>query len=91
MAKKKEKEPDRILLPGKPDLERCDNKVVSARYTIYNFIPVVSDQSKTERRRTTNTVMSAATKVILFYLFEVDDLGHSTVPSRSSLLTSASH
>uniref|UniRef100_A0A7S3KZS3 P-type sodium-transporting ATPase4 n=1 Tax=Amphora coffeiformis TaxID=265554 RepID=A0A7S3KZS3_9STRA len=45
MGKKKEKEPDRILLPGKPDLDRCDNKVVSARYTIYNFIPVaVSEQ-----------------------------------------------
>lgn len=41
MPKKKEKEPDRVLLPGKPDFERCDNKVVSARYTIYNFLPVV--------------------------------------------------
>lgn len=39
---KKDKEPDRILLPGKPDFDRCDNKVVSARYTIYNFLPVVS-------------------------------------------------
>ena len=43
MAKKKEKEPDRVLIPGKPDLDRCDNKVVSARYTLYNFIPVVSE------------------------------------------------
>ena len=41
MGKKKEKEPDRVLIPGKPDLDRCDNKVVSARYTIYNFLPVV--------------------------------------------------
>ena len=41
MGKKKEKEPDRVLVPGKPDLERCDNKVVSARYTVYNFLPVV--------------------------------------------------
>lgn len=42
MKHKKDKEPDRILIPGKPDYDRCDNKVVSARYTLYNFLPVVS-------------------------------------------------
>ena len=42
MAKKKEKEPDRILLPGKPDYEQVDNKVVSARYTLITFFPMVS-------------------------------------------------
>jgi Ni,Fe-hydrogenase I cytochrome b subunit len=42
MGKKdKVKEPDRILLTGKPDYERCDNKVVSARYTLVTFFPVV--------------------------------------------------
>ena len=42
MAKeKKVKEPDRILMPGRPDLEQCDNKVVSARYTAVTFLPVV--------------------------------------------------
>lgn len=41
MAKIKVKQPDRVLLPGRPDLERCDNKVVSARYTALSFFPVV--------------------------------------------------
>jgi hypothetical protein len=42
MAKeKKVKEPDRVLIPGRPDLEQCDNKVVSARYTAVTFLPVV--------------------------------------------------
>ncbi|KAL7578624.1 hypothetical protein ACA910_009770 [Epithemia clementina (nom. ined.)] len=35
-------EPDRrrILLPGKPDMERCDNRVISARYTALSFFPM---------------------------------------------------
>lgn len=37
-----EPEADRLLVLGKPDNDRCDNKVVSARYTIYNFLPAVS-------------------------------------------------
>jgi hypothetical protein len=37
-----EPEADRLLVLGRPDYDRCDNKVVSARYTIYNFLPVVS-------------------------------------------------
>lgn len=41
MAKIKVKVPDRVLLPGLPNLERCDNKVVSARYTAITFFPVV--------------------------------------------------
>ena len=39
--KKNKKEPDRVLIAGKPDYERCDNKVVSARYTPLTFLPVV--------------------------------------------------
>jgi len=43
MAKKKIKtEPDRVLIAGKPDKDRCDNKVVSAQYTPLNFFPIVS-------------------------------------------------
>ena len=36
-----QKESDRILLPGKPDFERCDNRVISARYTALSFFPMV--------------------------------------------------
>ena len=44
MAKKaKQVEPDRVLIPGRPDLERCDNEVVSAKYTVWNFFPKVSE------------------------------------------------
>jgi hypothetical protein len=41
MVKTKEKEPDRTLVLGRPDLEQCDNKVISARYNAITFIPVV--------------------------------------------------
>jgi hypothetical protein len=39
-----EPEADRLLVLGRPDYDRCDNKVVSARYTFYNFLPVVSSR-----------------------------------------------
>ena len=39
--RKDKKEPDRILIAGKPDYEQCDNKVVSARYSLLTFLPVV--------------------------------------------------
>jgi hypothetical protein len=35
------KKADRILITGKADLDRCDNQVISARYTIYSFFPLV--------------------------------------------------
>lgn len=41
-----EPEADRLLIPGKPDEDRCDNKVVSARYTVYNFLFIVSAMSR---------------------------------------------
>jgi hypothetical protein len=43
MAKKSrdKEEPDRVLIVGKPDLHRCDNKIVSARYSPLTFLPVV--------------------------------------------------
>ncbi|GAX21711.1 phospholipid-transporting ATPase [Fistulifera solaris] len=37
-----EPEADRLLVLGRPDYDRCDNKVVSARYTFYNFLPVAT-------------------------------------------------
>lgn len=37
----KKKEPDRVLIPGKPDFEQCDNRVISARYSALTFVPVV--------------------------------------------------
>ncbi|EEC45989.1 P4, P type ATPase, partial [Phaeodactylum tricornutum CCAP 1055/1] len=40
MARVKVVAPDRILVPGKSNLDRCDNKVVSARYTALTFFPV---------------------------------------------------
>jgi len=39
--KLKPREPDRVLVLGKPDYERCDNKVITSRYTIVSFLPVV--------------------------------------------------
>jgi hypothetical protein len=41
MARPKAKEPDRVLICGKPDFDRCDNKVTTARYTVVTFLPVV--------------------------------------------------
>lgn len=32
----------RILLAGRPDLERCDNKISTSKYSLLSFIPVVS-------------------------------------------------
>ena len=41
MARSKAKEPDRVLICGKPDFDRCDNQVTTARYTALTFFPVV--------------------------------------------------
>lgn len=32
---------ERILIAGKADYDRCDNKVKSARYTLLTFFPKV--------------------------------------------------
>jgi hypothetical protein len=37
----KEEEGDRILLVGQPDFERCDNKVITSKYSLLSFLPVV--------------------------------------------------
>jgi hypothetical protein len=41
MPRVKAKEPDRVLICGRPDFDRCDNKVTTARYTALTFLPVV--------------------------------------------------
>lgn len=33
---------ERVLTAGCPELDRCDNKVISAKYTVWNFLPKVS-------------------------------------------------
>jgi hypothetical protein len=35
------KKADRILIAAKGELDQCDNKVVSARYTLITFFPLV--------------------------------------------------
>jgi hypothetical protein len=32
---------DRVLVAGRPNLERCDNMITTAKYTIWTFLPVV--------------------------------------------------
>ena len=34
---------ERLLLAGRPDFERCDNNVVTAKYTALTFLPMVSE------------------------------------------------
>ena len=36
-------DPDRILVLGRAEYDRCDNEVISARYTMFSFFPKVSD------------------------------------------------
>ena len=36
---------DRLLIPGQPDYTRCDNTLITSKYTILNFLPIVSIQS----------------------------------------------
>lgn len=39
--KKNKHQDDRLLVVGRPEYDRVDNKVVSARYTVWNFLPKV--------------------------------------------------
>lgn len=41
-SKHKVDDADRILIAGRPNLERCDNKITTYKYTIWSFLPVVS-------------------------------------------------
>jgi len=38
---KEKAESDRILVVGKGEFDRCDNEVISARYTVLSFFPKV--------------------------------------------------
>lgn len=33
---------NRTLVVGKPNLERCDNKISTSKYTLLTFLPIVS-------------------------------------------------
>ena len=33
---------ERTLLVGKPDMSRCDNELITSKYTVWNFFPLVS-------------------------------------------------
>jgi len=48
-GKKEVREPDRILIPGKPDFERCNNKIKTARYSALTFLPVVRQANRSSR------------------------------------------
>jgi len=36
------KEEDRQLVVGRPDYFQCDNSVVTSKYTLLTFLPIVS-------------------------------------------------
>ena len=40
-AKRNEDDGDRVLVAGRPDLNRCDNMITTSKYTLYSFLPVV--------------------------------------------------
>jgi len=40
-AKRTEDDGDRVLVAGRPDLNRCDNMITTSKYTLYSFLPVV--------------------------------------------------
>jgi hypothetical protein len=48
---------ERILIAGRADFDRCDNKVKSARYTLLTFFPKVC---KTGLCATSNLMISVA-------------------------------
>ena len=39
---KEEDGTDRVLIAGLPDYTRCDNTLITSKYTILNFLPLVS-------------------------------------------------
>ena len=40
-AKRAVDDGDRVLVAGRPDLNRCDNMITTSKYTFYSFLPVV--------------------------------------------------
>ena len=51
---------DRKLVAGRPDLERCDNKISTSKYTVLNFFPIVS----MVRQKMNNLVMARTQSLI---------------------------
>ena len=45
------KKADRILITGRADYDQCDNQVISARYTLLSFFPLVSWVSKKTEKK----------------------------------------
>lgn len=43
-TKKKDVPPEetqRIIVVGRPDYERCDNKISTSKYNVFTFLPIV--------------------------------------------------
>jgi hypothetical protein len=40
-------ERERVLMAGRPNYYRCDNKIITAKYTVWNFLPIVSGHERT--------------------------------------------
>ena len=40
--RKEEDGTDRVVTAGLPDYTRCDNTLITSKYTILNFLPLVS-------------------------------------------------
>lgn len=63
-------EAPRILLAGKPDYERCDNKISTSKYSLATFIPAV--------RRDNTFYLDIVPKATCGF---VDDDGHRHNPT----------
>jgi hypothetical protein len=46
LSKDRHDEGDRVLVVGRPNLNRCDNMIVTSKYTAWSFLPVVSKSVK---------------------------------------------
>ena len=34
---------DRVLVAGRPDLNRCDNMITTSKYSVWSFLPIVRE------------------------------------------------
>jgi hypothetical protein len=42
LSKHHHDEGERVLVAGRPNYNRCDNMIVTSKYTLWSFLPVVS-------------------------------------------------
>jgi len=42
-AQRTDDDGDRVLVAGRPDLNRCDNMIKTSKYTVWSFLPIVSE------------------------------------------------